>query len=197
MVVAKHRGNLAAFDRTFDPAGVFKFWNSWWPQSDRPHNRRPRDRILHHLLEPTAPLAGRSSAHTRCYHQAEAEAASAYSFAALAGRASAPLVRCAADVCPSCFGPFFFDGGPRRAGKGFYPWPARVGDVVVVLRKGEGSSSPAACAGRRTFLVTNVRTEPPRTFQPEETAISICGDVPNIPMRSVCKAYVYHEPPWK
>ncbi|KAK7990049.1 hypothetical protein PG989_010364 [Apiospora arundinis] len=82
------------------------FWNSWWPQSGCPH-----DRILHRLLEPAGPLADHVSAHTRYYHQTEAEAASAYSFAALAGHAPAPLVRGAADFCPSCLDPFFFVEG--------------------------------------------------------------------------------------
>ncbi|KAK7957259.1 HET-domain-containing protein [Apiospora aurea] len=61
---------LRAFDRTFDPAGTFKFWNSWWPQSDRPHDHRPRERILHRLLEPgIGPFADHVAAHTRYYQQ--------------------------------------------------------------------------------------------------------------------------------
>lgn len=129
---------LRAFDRTFDPAGTFKFWNSWWPQSDRPHDRHPQDRILHRLLEPSVgPLADHVAAHTR-YYQTRPPSIEAYSFEALGSDASAPLVRCSADVgCPSCLDPFFFVGSDGGKTKGLFPWPARVGDVVVLLSGGK------------------------------------------------------------
>ncbi|KAK8059186.1 hypothetical protein PG996_009116 [Apiospora saccharicola] len=129
---------LRAFDRTFDPAGTFKFWNSWWPRSDRPHDRRPRERILHRLLEPSVgPLTDHVAAHTR-YYQSRAPSVEAYSFEALGGDTSAPLVKCSADVgCPSCLDPFFFVGSDGGTTKGLCPWPARVGDVVVLLSGGK------------------------------------------------------------
>ncbi|KAK8091275.1 Heterokaryon incompatibility protein 6- OR allele [Apiospora phragmitis] len=140
---------LRAFDRTFDPAGIFKFWNAWWPQSDRPHDHRPRERILHRLLEPSmGPFVDHVAAHTRYYQQqrqpssssssSSSEGEEAYSFAALSGDASAPLVRCSADVgCPACLDPFFFVGTDNGKTKGLCPWPARVGDVVVLLSGGK------------------------------------------------------------
>ncbi|KAK8029312.1 HET-domain-containing protein [Apiospora marii] len=129
---------LRAFDRTFDPAGTFKFWNSWWPQSDRPHDQRPREGILHRLLEPAfGPLTDHVAAHTR-YYQTRPPSVEAYSFEALAGDASAPLVRCSAEVgCPSCLDPFFFVGSDGGRTKGLCPWPASVGDVVVLLSGGK------------------------------------------------------------
>ncbi|KAK7998375.1 hypothetical protein PG989_006415 [Apiospora arundinis] len=127
---------LRSFDRTFDPTDTFKFWNSWWPQSSRPHDQRPRERILHRLREPAGPMSDHISAHTRYYSQRTATE-EAYSFAALAEHASAPLVRCSADICPSCLDPFFFVGSDGRKTKGLCPWPARVGDVVVVLSGGK------------------------------------------------------------
>ncbi|KAK8050970.1 hypothetical protein PG993_002355 [Apiospora rasikravindrae] len=129
---------LRAFDRTFDPAGTFKFWNSWWPQSDRPHDHRPRERILHRLLEPSAgPFTDHVAANTRYYQQRPADQ-EAYSFEELSSDASAPLVRCSADVgCPACLDPFFFVGSDGGKTKGLCPWPAIVGDVVVLLSGGK------------------------------------------------------------
>ncbi|KAI0477852.1 heterokaryon incompatibility protein-domain-containing protein [Xylariaceae sp. FL0804] len=127
---AAPRALLQAFDRTFDPTAHFKFWNTWWtePSDD---GRRPAHRIQKRFYETADGLGDHLRAHKGYFEQKPVEA---YSFESLARKGNR-LEKVMTETCPDCLDPFFFVGA--AGWKGLCPWPAKKGDVIVLLRGGK------------------------------------------------------------
>ncbi|KAH9904277.1 heterokaryon incompatibility protein-domain-containing protein [Xylariomycetidae sp. FL2044] len=120
---------LRAFDRIFDATATFNFWDAWWPEANE--NRWPNaDKVLKRWFERSDGIRDHVTAHTQYTQRHEVEA---YDFSALAQEGS--LRKVVSQECPSCFDPYFFVASNGM--KGLCPWPARKGDMIVLLFGGK------------------------------------------------------------